>query len=384
MRGEGIMSSANKLRQACQKIIDNCIGCSHCVAECQLLQRINEDPISIARREPSVEEAYACTLCMLCETVCPASLSPKKMFAETRVKAVDSNYIDINDYRYMFPDRKINVMSLYRELNGIAYDDLGADQQAPVAFFPGCTMLTYDPELIRSLFVHLNKEYRELTLITDCCGLPLYQLGLQGRGDDYVRGVKDKLMNLKVKSLIIACPNCYYQLRPVLEGTGVNLLTIYEALNLSKLFNNTSKNNGKQRVTVHDSCPDRCDGIFASQVRGALAQKGFDLVEMQHNRKLTVCCGSGGQISHFQPDLAAELVEYRLNEAKNSGAQVLAAYCLACVLNFAKKPGQIKTQHVLNLLLEVEQDFAGLKTKAKMMFAGPEGEERWARIMAED
>jgi fumarate reductase (CoM/CoB) subunit B len=38
--------------------------------------------------------------------------------------------------------------------------------------------------------------------------------------------------------------------------------------------------------------------------------------------------------------------------------------------------------HALNLLLDLEPDFRGAKAQAARMFEGPEGEKRWAEVMA--
>ncbi|MEL7565523.1 MAG: (Fe-S)-binding protein [Dehalobacterium sp.] len=379
------MDSSAKLRQLCQEMIDNCTGCNLCATSCPLLNQINENPGDISKREPALEEAYSCTLCGLCDAVCPSSLSMKRIFAETRVKAVDRDEIDINEYRYMFPDRKNNVMSLYREVNNISYTDLKADQEGPVAFFPGCSMLTYAPELTRKVFRHLEEEYPGLILITDCCGLPFYQLGFKSRGNDYVNSLKKKLKNLKVQSLVTACPNCYYQLGPMLKEAGINLKTIYEALPVSNLLETIAlPTSEKQRVAVHDSCPDRFNGIFARESREALVKMGYTLVEMEHNRSMTMCCGSGGQVTHFQPELAQNLVEARLKEAEDTGADILAAYCLGCILNFTKITGKQKKLHVLNLLLDFEMNYQGIKEKSRRMFEGPEGQAFWERIMTEE
>lgn len=379
------MNPADRYSKCSQDIVNRCTSCNNCISECHLLKKIGEDPISIAKRNPTVDEAFSCSFCGLCEAVCPKALSLGNIFAETRRAAVANNYVAINEYRYMFPDRKNNVTRFYREINGIAYDDLCSKQEASAAFFPGCTMVTYSPELTRALFNQLNSEYEDLTLITDCCGIILYQLGLQTRGEEFTDYLKAKLIRLKVKTLVTACPDCYYQLRPILEDLNIELLTIYEALDRSDFYSNALKDKSIKTVTVtvHDSCPDRFEGIFANQVRKALVQKGFVLVEMEHNRKTTVCCGSGGQVSHFQPDLAEKITNKRLHEANMSKAQILSAYCLGCVLNFAKTQGKQKVQHVLNLLLNLEQDYTGIKIKAKGLFAGPKGEENWARIMAE-
>ncbi len=377
------MSSSQKLNNACQEILDNCSKCGQCISECPMLERIGEDLVSIATRQPTVEEAYACSLCGLCEAVCPASLSPRTMFAEARTKAVEDDEILIDEFRYMFPDRDLNVMTLYRELNGTHYEEFPLDQTSPVAFFPGCTLLTYSPELTKAAFNNLKQRYPELVLLTDCCGKPLYQLGLERRGDDYVSCLMAKLEKLKVRSLIVACPSCYYQLRPAVSELGITLMTIYEALGDSPVLKNRTESDQLKLVTVHDSCPDRFEEIFASQTRAALKKRGYQLVEMEHSRKTTACCGSGGQVTHFQPELADNMIKSRLDEIKRSGAQIMASYCLSCVLNLSRNSGYVPTKHVLNLLLDLDQDFEGLKNKAKRMFDGPEGEKLWERVMAD-
>lgn len=374
---------SRKLNQICKRICETCLECGQCISECPSLQRIDENIIDIAKRQPTVEEAYACTQCGLCDAMCPMSISPKSMFAARRTQAVTDHEVSIDDYRYMFPDRKLNVMSLYRELNEFSYGRFNIDQPNPVAFFPGCTMLTYSPELTYEVYHHLTKKHKDLTLLSECCGLPLYQLGLPSRGDNYVNSLIVKLEKLKITTLIIACPNCFYQLRTVLKDKNFRLMTTYEALNDSVIFNHPVEDNARQVVTVHDSCPDRFGQIFAAQARNALHKKGYQLVEMEHSHQKTICCGSGAQITHFQPDLAESLVRTRLDEALDTGAQILASSCLGCALNFSKLPSNIQISHVLNLLLEFPQNFDGVKEKSKAIFEGPEGEKRWARVMEE-
>lgn len=377
------MKHAEETLAACQKIIDNCVNCGLCRSECQLLQRINEDLVSLAERQPTASEAYNCTLCGLCESVCPSGLSPKSMFAAIRQKSVAKGEIEIEDFRYMFPDRPLNVMKLIREVNGIEYGELNPDREADAAFFAGCSMLTYDPQLVHVLFKTLQQEIKNISLLTDCCGLPLYQLGLKEREARFIEGLKDKLLRLKIKKLIFACPNCYYQLQPMALEMGIAIQTIYEALKNSELVNAPLAQADRRLITVHDSCPDRSAGKFAGQVRKALILKGYSLVEMEHNCDRALCCGSGGQVSHFDPELAQSLVQTRLREVEASKAEMLTAYCLGCVLNLSKNQNHIPVQHVLNLLMEFEQDFAGLKKRAQSLFEGPEGEELWKRVLKE-
>lgn len=377
------MASGKIIDDPCEKIFNECISCNSCVEGCLLLKQIGEDIPLLAQRRPSIFEAYSCSLCGLCEAVCPSSLSIKNMFAETRKQAVANKSIDIDEYRYMFPDRKVNVMSLFREINCIDYQELCPDQKCPVAFFPGCTLLTYSPELTRTTYFELKKIYKKITLLSECCGLPLSQLGLSLRFDNYVTLVQTKMISLGIKKIIVACPNCYYQLRPVMKQIGIEIVTIYEALTHSILLNKPLARCKNLSVTVHDSCPDRFEGIFAKQSREALQRIGYKVLEMAHNHSNTVCCGSGGQVTHFQPELARDLVFSRLEEAEKTKANFLTSNCMGCILNLARIPGKIHVQHALNLLFGLEEDFSGVKAKSKTMFEGPKGEEYWQRIMAE-
>jgi len=377
------MNFSVSLTETCENLQQNCANCGACIEQCTMLQGIGEEISAIAARQPSVAEAFSCSLCGLCETVCPLNLSPREMFAAKRASAVEQKEIAIEDYRYMFPDRPNNTMSIYRELNNITYADCHPNEKLPVAFFPGCTMLTYGSELTRKLYYVLKQRYEQLTLLPDCCGLPLCQLGLRSKGNNFAANLKEKMQSLEIRELILTCPNCYYRLRGVLADTAIQLKTIYEVLAANKAVTGLAQEAGL-KVTVHDSCPDRKERIFAEQVRKALAQKGYELKEMANCKESTLCCGSGGHISHFRPELAQEMTRARVAQAKETGADILAAYCLACVLNFATVQDGVKTQHVLNLLLEFPQNYEDVKLKARAMLDGPEGQKNWERIMAEE
>ena len=374
------------------ELIEQCVGCGVCSENCRLLKEIGEEPVAIASRGPTVDEAFACSLCSLCEAVCPLYLSPVRMFEQKRAEAVAEGEIDINEYRYLFPDRPVNVMSLFRHQYGIDYHDLNQTVAEDIGFLPGCTMMTYSPALTRKVYETLSEVYPNLVFFADCCGKPLYQLGMQDRGEKNRQHLREKIRRLGVKRLVVACPNCYYEIKKALADQEVELITVYEAINDWKNAYSSNHNHERRatlkappvlKCTVHDSCPDRFDGVFGDQVRKALEDADYQVVEMEHNRQTTYCCGSGGQVSHFRPDFADELVECRLAEAEETGAESLIAYCHSCVLNFAKNPSGIKVRHALNILLNFDEDYADVKNKAREMLVGPDGEENWQKIMKE-
>lgn len=333
-------------------------------------------PGLLEKQEVTVNHAYSCSLCGACETVCPVGFSPKKLFALRRRTAVNQGEIDICDYRYLFPDRKNNVMNIYRNFYGIHYVDLEGDGQVSTLFFPGCTLLTYSPALTREIYYRLKAGFTCTGLWTECCGKPLEQLGLQQRFEAMQVQLSQSAAKRRVTQVITACPGCYYELKKILQPQGIAVLTVYEVLKFDQYSGNLT-------CTIHDACPDRQEGVFAGQVRQALRQAGVSLVEMEHSREHTVCCGSGGQLSHFRPDFKETLVKLRLDEARRSGAAMLAGYCLSCVLNFDGKAADLPVTHVLNLLLKLRSDFSGAKERARQMLAGSEGEKIWEKIMAD-
>jgi Fe-S oxidoreductase len=86
------------------------------------------------------------------------------------------------------------------------------------------------------------------------------------------------------------------------------------------------------KATYHDPCYlGRANGIF-EQPRALLeAIPGMQLVEMTHNHTNSLCCGGGGGgmwLDGFQWEKAhVRLSEWRVREALNAGAEILAIAC---------------------------------------------------------
>ncbi|MFA6808782.1 MAG: (Fe-S)-binding protein [Eubacteriales bacterium] len=367
----------NEKRDWEKELIEHCTGCGSCSESCRILTEINETPGQIASRGLTVDEAFSCALCGKCEAVCPEGLSPYRMFEKRRVEAVAKKEIDVNEYCYLFPDRSVNVMSIFRDYYGVDYSECNLSLPADTGFFPGCTMMTYSPGLTKKIYNSISKTYSNPVLFTECCGLPMYQIGLPERGDKMKENLLIKIKQLGVKRLIIACPNCYYQFKKNEAFKDIELLTVYEVLKDYFVFN--QEDNCK--YAVHDSCPDRFEGIFAKQVREALDSAGCQRVEMKHKGIDSICCGSSGQLGHFKPEWSKEHELQGLKEAAEAGADIMIAYCQACVLNFGNVSSDIKVRHALNILLKFEEDYDAVKKSAAEIFQGPDSLEIWEKLM---
>jgi len=361
---------------ATKEIFEKCSECLICVQECQLMTKLGKSPREIAENltqnpQPYKNAVYSCLLCGLCATLCPLSLSPKKMFLEWRRKLVKDGVAPFRSHSFSLTDKKWNLYTLYRDSYGISYSDLET-ASCEALFFPGCNLSTFAPKLTRTIFTQLRRYNESLGILVECCQAPILDLGLQERFEKAMEKLKGVVAERGAKKVVTACPRCYYTLK---EHLGMEVVSVYDALP-EEAF---KKIDGV--VTIHDSCPDREEGFFGKKVRELF--RGCRIVEMKHSRENTICCGAGGLASAVDPDLALSYVRMRLEEAKVTQAEYLVTYCVTCLNMLTAVPSQIKIRHALNLLLDVDEDYSQIQTNLQRLFTGPKGKENIQKILSQ-
>ncbi|MEQ8450197.1 MAG: (Fe-S)-binding protein [Nitratireductor sp.] len=105
-------------------------------------------------------------------------------------------------------------------------------------------------------------------------------------------------------------------------------------------------------ITYHDSCSGLRELGIAAQPRALLASvEGLTLKEMQDP---DVCCGFGGTFCVKYADISNAIVEKKTQTIEASGADLLLAGDLGCLMNMAgklKRQGSaIETRHVAEVL----------------------------------
>ncbi|QAY96120.1 Fe-S oxidoreductase [Methylovirgula ligni] len=106
------------------------------------------------------------------------------------------------------------------------------------------------------------------------------------------------------------------------------------------------------RVTYHDACSGLRELGIAAQPRKLLGSvRGLDLVEMQDH---TRCCGFGGTFAVKYGEVSAAIVEEKAEAAEASGAPVLLAGDLGCLMNIAgrlaRRGSTIEVRHFAEVL----------------------------------
>jgi len=105
-------------------------------------------------------------------------------------------------------------------------------------------------------------------------------------------------------------------------------------------------------VAVHDACSLARLGSYENPRKLLQAVPGITLVEMTHNRADSLCCG--GATNTWRPDISEPLRRAPLEEARATGAQILATTCTGCQKSFAplEKDYPFEVRSYISLLAE--------------------------------
>ncbi len=106
------------------------------------------------------------------------------------------------------------------------------------------------------------------------------------------------------------------------------------------------------KVTYHDSCSGLREMQVKAQPRRLLASvKGLELVEMGEPE---ICCGFGGTFCVKYPEISNDMVDKKVSDAEATGAGLLLAGDLGCLMNMAgklkRRGSAMQARHVAEVL----------------------------------
>jgi len=145
-----------------------------------------------------------------------------------------------------------------------------------------------------------------------------------------------QLKGLGVKKVVALSPHAYNAMRNNYPKFGADFEVYHYLQVLDMLIRSGSLKlrSTKARVTYHDPCfLGRYNGMYDTPRRILRSIPGVELVEMTRNRENAFCCGGGS--GNFVMDLLSGSMEspsrMRAREAYDTGADVLATACPACM-----------------------------------------------------
>jgi len=321
----------------------------------------------------------ACALCNECTARCPKQIDAKQFMSNARAYLIEVRPWILDNYRHLRTDLAVNLFSAFRDVQGIHYDDLlldgdtAADSDSlKTLFFAGCTLSSYTPDLTDAICSYLERNERIAGMTTLCCGNPIRNSGALDEFDAYAAHLGELLTQKGIGRIIVACPNCFDALTELVAsgviGPDIELVPLSEIL----LAHGTCvdadllEQRGIHSVSVHDACHDRMRLRFADSIR-ALLPESVEVREMTHKGLRTICCGSGGNVSCYDPDCCATRMTRRAEEFSATGADALIVGCISCASTLTQAV-DAPVVHYLELVFGHAIDHAALDAAAAKIY----------------
>ena len=195
-----------------------------------------------------------------------------------------------------------------------------------------------------------------------CCGDAMRKMG----GEELFMGLAESNISVfadkEAKRIITASPHCYNTFLKEYPEFGGDFEVRHYTQILHDLIENGSlkpKVNVEKKVTYHDPCYlGRHNGIYDLPREVLKAIPGLELVEMERNRENSLCCGGGGGGLWNEVPADERFSVLRVEEAAQTGAEVIAAACPYCISMFEDalktigKEEEIKVMDISELILE--------------------------------
>lgn len=371
------MGRNHESAQALSQCGEQCSQCGSCVSACDLLKEFGLTPGEIAQRLLAGEDSpelrdliQRCDLCGFCTRECSSEQDAGAFFKSARAFLLEKSKLSLDGFEPMLVDRDWNAFSLYRETFKISYDDLKRER-FDTLFFPGCSVATYAPEIVRATHAWLQAQGMVVGITDLCCGKVLESLGLHERTEQLKAYLLRQMQTAGATRLVTVCPNCHAGLAESLEGI--------EAISLYQLLRDAGVQvPGDQKLTIHDSCADRETGKFGADLRAILG--GNSVVEMEHSGKDTICCGSGGIVPFVDPELCASRTQRRVEEFAQTEAGCMVTQCMSCSRRLSSQAQTGQVRHCLELIFNVQVDYEQIGRNQQEMWEGQCGEVNRARL----
>ena len=275
-------------------LVDGCSDCGACLRQCAFLKRYGS-PIAIQQlyeQDPQQGKiAFSCSLCGLCNVVCPAELPLNHYFLTMRRHYVADHPQQLKKY---------GGLRFYEAIGtSKAFSHYALPDNCTSVFFPGCALAGSRPQRTWELYQHLRSEQPSLGLVLDCCTKPSHDLGDDARFNEKFFPLRTFLEENQVDTVITACPNCYQVFKRY--APQMHCRSVYEVLDSGDL---PPRPDTQGTITIHDPCVSRGEPHVHEAVRSLIDKVGLECHEMKNTRKTALCCGEGGCVMAEDQELA--------------------------------------------------------------------------------
>ncbi|MBY9004527.1 MAG: hypothetical protein KGD73_11180 [Candidatus Lokiarchaeota archaeon] len=334
----------------------------------------------MGRIKPSEELrdlVYKCTECGNCAIACKflGNLEPLEIIMRLREKLVKAGFGPMpKQEEYIQSVKDFN--NPYKEPHENRTDwlpkDIKIDSNAKVLYYIGCTSSYRRKEMAIAAARIMNEARIPFNILYDeefCCGSPILRTGELDTFKQVLNRNLDVIESKEIETIVFSCAGCYDTFKvdyPLYRNYNFEVLHTVEFFD--KLLENGKIKLTEKipiKVTYHDPChlgrnaeryeewdgeevhimplitmnippkPKRTGkrGIYDPPRNILKKIPGLKLVEMERIREYAYCCGAGGGVKSAFPEMALDTAKLRIEEAEDTGAEVIVSACPFCSTN---------------------------------------------------
>jgi len=329
------------------------------------------DPTDPANKE-FINLMYMCSNEENCKIFCPFEFSVVSLLETVRD--------DINDMGLM-PDylkpmidnlhktETIEDHNIYKTYKEKGIKNIETDGNDEVFYYIGCESMKF-PEVVKANIEILNKAGVKFSTNLEkkmCCSGPMFNIRDLETGKKFAQKNKELIESTGAKIVVSDCPGCVLTLTNSYENVGVKIKTpiihiveyFKKLLEEGKLKPEKTIQDDLKKVTIHDPCLIARNLKDTTSIRAILNKiPGLELVEPICNKENTHCCGWSGTLHWADKEIAIKEASNRVNELKETGAEVFISACPLCELGLGygvqkEEKEKIKILDISELLLKV-------------------------------
>ncbi len=358
--------------------------------------------LEMGRIKPSkdlMDIVYKCTECGGCAVACKFlnTLEPLEIIVKLREKLVSLGYGPMPKQQQYIESIK-NYNNPYNEPHEKRLDwlpnDIKIDPNAKTLYFVGCTSSYRRKEIAIATARVMNAANYPFKILDGneyCCGSPILRTGDKKSFNEQVHKNINIIKKEGIDTIVFSCAGCYdtFKLEYTLEKE-YNFRVLHTTELFNELIDTGNLNLTKElslTVTYHDPChlgrnseplvewdgdalqmmplvsinmpekPKRCGAFGIYDAPRYLLEKipGLKLIEMERIREYSYCCGAGGGVKSAFPEFALKTAITRIEEAEETGAEIIASACPFCSTNLndgiVEKGSNLKFHDISELLL---------------------------------
>jgi len=351
---------------------DLCNLCGECLHLCPVLnlpiEEAKKEVKNLIKGKKSKHALFRCTTCFSCNLYCSRHANPYQLILE-RWNDLYKERGAPPLYRFVCPTMESNIWQLLNVF-------LSNQERRWIYKWMHYIPKSNDTPLLIGNYTHLFpfivggskilNYFKPIDRIDQWeGGAYLYQGGYLDTVQRIAQRTKNDFDSWGVKNVVTCLDAVEFVFKDVHpKEMGVNHSQNFINFNqwfLDKI--NSGELNLKRQlnlsVTVHDNCYSKAiEGHYWEIPREILKKCGCKIIEMEHNRKDSLCCGFGSGASWVKNisiifDIITEGMK-KFKEAEETGAKALISYCGGCIyLLWATKEllrSKIEIFHVIEVV----------------------------------